>query len=137
MPGGNWRVRSENALAADFFDILAADGAAASLLSLLSQQLQSEKSRMAFIHVKPGEIVVTQCAQHADTANAEYDFLAKAVVRVASVQRTREIAIKLRIRRQISVQKVHRYLESVNPLDGVLPAAKLEPPIFNGNAGAR
>ena len=130
-------MRGENALAADFFDVLATNGSAPRLLSFFSQQFQRKQPGVALIHVESREVVIAQRAQHAHAANPEDHFLAKPIIGISSVQRSGEIPVEFAIRRQVGVQEIHRHFKSVNALHGVSPASKFEAAILDRHAGAR
>ena len=79
-------MSGEDALAADLFNVLAADGFASLFCGFFVEQLQREQRRVAFVHVVAGQVVVAKGAENADASDSQDDFLAQTVVRIAGVQ---------------------------------------------------
>ena len=90
-------MRGEDALAADFFDVRAPDGRAPRLLGLFAKQFEGEKRGVALVHVVARQVVVAKRPQDAHPPDSQQNFLAQAVVRVASIQSAGEIAVELGI----------------------------------------
>src|SRR5688572_26828768 len=99
----------EDTLPLNSVDIGAVDRLSALGLGAPVQQFQREEAGMALVHVEPGHIMVTQCADHSDPTDAEDDLLADAVVGVAAVEKMRDASIPLSVLRQIRVQKQNRH----------------------------
>ena len=79
------RVRREDAAPPDVFDV----SRDVFGVRLRAQELQREKARMPFVHVKPPDAGVPEGAEHADSADAEHDLLREAVPFVSAVERRR------------------------------------------------
>ena len=75
----------EDALAPDLFNVFAADGFASGLCSFFIEQLQREQSRVAFVHVVAGEVVVAEGAENTHASDPQDDLLAQTVVRIAAI----------------------------------------------------
>ena len=132
---GNRRVRGENALAANFLDVLSTDGRAPGFLGLFAEELQGEKRRVALVHVVARELVVAQRAQHAHSPDAQQYFLTKAIVGIASIKCAGEVAVSGGIRWEIGIEKIDRHFKTTHALHGVAPAAELDGAIFEGDVG--
>src|SRR5207245_9171356 len=96
-------LRREHARSADCFNVLAADGRTASLQGLFGEKFQGEERRVPLIHVVTREVVVTQSAQDPNAPDSQHHFLAKAIVRVASIERARKVSIRNGIGGQLGI----------------------------------
>ena len=85
MTGGDGRVRSENTFAANFFNVLGANGGASRFGGLGLKKFQREQRGVTFVHVITGEPLVAQGSKHANTTDAQNNFLTKPIVGVAAV----------------------------------------------------
>jgi hypothetical protein len=81
----NRSVGGENAHLADQFNILPLCTGAAIFAHLLFKKIQCQESGVPFVHVKASEMLKSNRAQHLDPAYAKNDFLAEAVVLIATV----------------------------------------------------
>ena len=137
VPRGHRSMGGEDALAADPFNVLAADGFASLFCGFFVEQLQREQRRVAFVHVVAGEVVVAKGVENADASDSQDDFLAQTVVRIAAVQTASEITIGFGVGREIGVEKIDGHFKPTHTFCGITPAAQLNTAAFNGHTCAR
>ncbi len=88
---------------------------------------------MAFVHVIARNVVVTERAKYAHTADAEQNFLAKTIVGIATVKAAGEIAVALFVRGKIGVEKIDGHNVAACA-DGVItPGAEFDAAAFEWN----
>ena len=87
----NRRVRREDAAAPDVFNV----SREVFGVRLRAKELQSEKARMPFVHVKPQNAGVPEGAEHPDPADTEHDLLRKAVPFVSAIEQGGQLPVGL------------------------------------------
>ena len=86
---------------------------------------------MAFIHMKPLEIIAAQRAQQSDSADAKNDFLAKTVVCIPTVKSIRQRAVPIRIIRQLGIEQEYRHDAVRDAFDLIFPGSQLDLAAFD------
>ncbi len=104
MAGGHRCVGGEDALWPDGLHILVVEPVAVEPACAFVEQLQSEQRGVTLVHVEAADLVIAEGAQHPHPADAEDDFLAEAVVRVAAVKMMGKRAVPLRVFREVGIQ---------------------------------
>ena len=133
MAGDHRRMRREHAFFAHGLNVIAVRHLPPGALSLFIQQLQRKQTRMAFVHMVAGDLLMTEGAQHAHAADAENHFLAEPVMAIAAVEIVRQRPIPLGILRQIAVEKIDRHRKISGTLDGIFPGAQSDHTALDGH----
>ncbi len=121
VAGGYRRVGGEHALPADGVDVFLGNDRIPEPRGVLGQQLQHQQARVPLIHVVAADLGVAQGAQHPDPADAQYRFLAQAVMLAAAIEVVGQAAIIVGVALQIGIQQIHRHDMAADALDIVLP----------------
>lgn len=125
VAGGDRSVGGEDAFVFDVFNGIAVNGAGEVATAVLVEEFEDEEGGVAFIHVIffDGN---AELLEHSDAADAEDDFLAKAIPAVAPVEIGGEPAVVVGVFFQVGVEVVD--------VDGIaVDAAKDEFPGLNGD----
>src|SRR5450432_3048448 len=117
-------MRSENALAANFFDVVGANGGAAGSSSFGFEKFEGQEGGVAFVHVITRQRIVAEGAKHAHATDTQNYFLTQAIVRIAAVEAASERAIHVGVGGQVGVQKINGDFKSANADGVVAPAAQ-------------
>src|SRR6266567_967174 len=125
------RVRCENALRANRFEILFGRRAELGLPKPLLQKTQGKQGGMPFIHVIAGEVCVTQFAKDSHSADAEQGFLAQPVMSIIAVEMVGESSIPGRVFRQVRVEQIDRNLVPENSANRIFPRPETNLPPFD------
>jgi hypothetical protein len=117
------RMRGENTLLPDGFDISFGNRSQTSFPDAFLQQRENQQRGMALVHVEAIDAFMSERAQHHYPANAENSFLANAVIRIAAVQIVRKRPLEGTILGQVGIEEIDRDLMPQNAINPITPGA--------------
>ena len=137
VPRGHRRVRREHAAALDVGGDFMRHHRHAPAPHFFEAELQHERGRVSFVHVKPADLVEVERAQNTHAADAEQQFLAQPVAQVAAVQVVGQSAVRIGVSRHVGVEKQDGHDMSADAGHLVAPSPQLDGAALDANGGPR
>ena len=134
MAGWNRGVGGKHTLVGDLANIDSAEiiGMVAKMLAGMVEQLQSQQTRMTFIHVVLFDRKVHRL-QNPGAADPEDNFLLEAQSVITAIKVIREMAILIIVAGNVGVEKQHRNFTTGRALNPVEPGLDLDIALFNAD----
>jgi len=88
---------------------------------------------MPFIHVKPLNDLISEGAEHPNTADTEDYLLTETVMLIPSIEKMGQGPVPFGIFRKIRIQKIYRHPEPADALYFISPGPELNCPPFNSD----